>query len=129
MLALDRGANDNKITETIWKPRAFLSRIESCWVGHNETIIEDEPDKEERLGSGYAEPILSLACSLFSPKVLVVPTLPVASTGTATRTFDPLGALSGASNGSSDHLDEARTLPKDLARRRHNLTSDGPSSK
>ena len=29
--------------------------------------IEDEPDKEERLGSGYAEPILSLACPpLFS---------------------------------------------------------------
>jgi hypothetical protein len=35
--------------------------------------------------------------------------------------LDPLGALSGASNGSSDHLDEARTLPKDLARRRHNF--------
>jgi hypothetical protein len=34
--------------------------------------------------------------------------------------LDPLGALSGASNGSSDHLDEALTLPKDLARRRHN---------
>jgi hypothetical protein len=41
----------NKITETIGKPGAFLSRIESCWVGYNETIIEDEPDKEERLGS------------------------------------------------------------------------------
>src|SRR6516162_8622956 len=41
--------------------------------------------------------------------------------------IDPLGALSGASNGSSDHLDEARTLPKDLARRRHNFRR--PSSK
>jgi ergothioneine biosynthesis protein EgtB len=84
--ALDRGTNDNKITETIGKPGAFLSRIESCWVGYNETIIEDEPDKEERLGSGYTEPILSLAWALFSPKVLVVPTLPIASTETATRT-------------------------------------------
>jgi hypothetical protein len=35
--------------------------------------------------------------------------------------LDPLGALSGASNGSSDHLDEARTLAKDLVRRRHNF--------
>jgi hypothetical protein len=35
--------------------------------------------------------------------------------------LDPLGPLSGASNGSSDHLDETRTLPKDLARRRHNF--------
>ena len=35
--------------------------------------------------------------------------------------LDPVGALSGASNGSSDHLDEAHTLPKDLAPRRHNF--------
>jgi len=86
VLALDQGTNDNKTAETIGKPGAFLSRIESCWVGHNETIIEDEPDKEDRLGSGNAEPILSLACSLFSSKVFAVPTLPIASTGTATRT-------------------------------------------
>jgi hypothetical protein len=26
VLAFDRGANENKITETIWKPPAFLSR-------------------------------------------------------------------------------------------------------
>ena len=50
--ALDRGTNDHKIAETIGKPRAFLSTIESRWVGYNESTIEDEPDKEERLGSG-----------------------------------------------------------------------------
>src|ERR1700730_10180191 len=38
VLALDRGANENKITETVWKPGAFLSMIESCWVGHNHQI-------------------------------------------------------------------------------------------
>jgi hypothetical protein len=48
---LDQGTSDNRITETIGKPGAFLSRIESCWVGYNENTIEDEPDKEERLGS------------------------------------------------------------------------------
>src|SRR5215469_8944648 len=43
--------------------------IESCSARQNET-------------TGYAEPILSLACPLFSRKVFVVPTLPAASTGT-----------------------------------------------
>ena len=49
---LDQSTNDNKIIETIGKRGAFLSRIESCWVGCIENTIEDEPDKAERLGFG-----------------------------------------------------------------------------
>src|SRR5271165_6581991 len=108
VLALDC-TNDNKTAETIGKPGAFLSTIESCWIGYNESTIEDEPDKEERLGSGYAEPILSLACPLFSRRVFVVPTLPVASTGTATRT-----CRNQLSKGSDD-LDAAYCRVRELS--------------
>ncbi|MGA8659941.1 MAG: DinB family protein [Chthoniobacterales bacterium] len=73
------------------------------------TSSRTSPTKRNDLAPGTAEPILSLAWSLFSPKVLVVPALPVASTGTATRT-----SRNQPSKG-SDELDAAYRRVRELS--------------
>jgi ergothioneine biosynthesis protein EgtB len=67
------------------------------------------PNKKKRLSSGLCESNLSLASQLFSPKVFVVPTLPVASNGTATETYQ-----SQPSKGTED-LDAAYCRVRELS--------------